>query len=396
MKEFVILMAYLTAMIALAIDAMLPALGIMATDLAVTHANDIQYVIAFIFIGMTIGQLIYGPISDAFGRKPSLFAGIAIFIVGCLISWAAQDLTTMLAGRFLQGLGVAGPRIITLAIVRDKFHGRQMASIMSMIMGTFIMIPAVAPAIGQGIIHLSDWRTIFLFYIANSLVAGTWAYFRLEETLPAEKRRPLNLSTLYSGFKEVISTRTTMGYTLCSGLVFGGLLSYLNSAQQIFHEIFQSGDMFAVYFGGLALAIGGAFFSNAALVGKYGMRPITLYALIAVIIAASLFLSYTLFINPINLTGFLIFAAISFFSLGLTFGNMGAMALEPMGHIAGLASAFMGAISTLISVSVGILIGQLYDGSVIPLVSGFLACSSAGLITMLITEKGIPHAHPDT
>ncbi len=394
MKEFIALMAFLTALIALSIDAMLPSLGVMAEDLGVTNPNHIQYVVGFIFIGMTIGQLFYGPLADAIGRKPTLFIGIGLFMIGSFISWLADDITVMLAGRFIQGLGVASPRIMTMAIVRDKYHGREMAQVMSLVMGVFIMVPAVAPSIGQVIIHVAGWRAIFLFYILCNVLAGVWAWIRLEETLAPENRRPFEVGTIWTGIKEIFRTRMTMGYTICSGIVFGALLGYLNSVQQIFHDIFKVGDMFAVYFGLLALAIGAAFFSNSALVRKHGMRKITSYALILVIAASALFMA-SLILSGANLLFFMLFAATAFFSLGLTFGNMGAMALEPMGHMAGLASAFMGAISTAISIVAGTIIGQFYDGSLYPLASGFLVLTVAGLLMMIWTERGFPHNHPE-
>jgi DHA1 family bicyclomycin/chloramphenicol resistance-like MFS transporter len=389
MKEFVLMMACMTALVALAIDAMLPALGVMATDLHVVRANDIQYVIAFIFIGLTIGQLICGPLSDAIGRKRTLFLGIGLFVCGSLISWQANTLEVMLLGRFIQGVGVSSPRIMAMAIVRDRFHGRAMASVMSMIMGVFLMIPAVAPAVGQAIIYAAGWHAIFLFYIVFALLVSAWAHFRLEETLAPAARVPFSLRNIWSGVREAATTRVTLGYTLCSGLVFGILLSYLHSAQQIFQEIFSVGDMFSFYFGLLALAIGAAFFSNSYLVKRHGMRKITFYALSAVVVMSVLYAGYSLFVPP-SLYVFVGFAALCFYCMGLTFGNMGAMALEPMGHIAGLAAAFMGSVSTAISVTLGIIFGQLYDGTVMPLVASFLVLSAAGYAMMLWTERGWP------
>lgn len=387
MKEFITLMAYLTALVALSIDAMLPALSIMGADLQVLRQNDIQYVIGFIFIGMTIGQIFYGPLADAIGRKPSLYTGLALFIAGSLISWGAHSLPMMLFGRFLQGLGVSAPRIVTMAIVRDKYHGREMAYVMSMVMGVFIMVPAIAPAIGQVIIHLWGWREIFLVYIAAALVGGIWAHTRLEETLAPVNRRKFNVGVIWRGINEAARTRVTLGYTICSGLAFGALLGYLNSSQQVFHEIFATGDRFAVYFGLLALAIGSAFFTSSALVRKYGMRRITRLSNYGMIVAAALFMPYVLFFEP-SLVAFMLFAAVSFFCLGLMFGNMNAMALEPMGHMAGLASAFIGSGSSAISLMLGTIIGQMYNTTLVPVAAGFLVLSVATLLAMRWAEKG--------
>jgi DHA1 family bicyclomycin/chloramphenicol resistance-like MFS transporter len=349
-------------------------------------------VIGTIFIGMTLGQLMYGPVSDRIGRKPALYIGLGLFIIGCLISWGATSLPVMLVGRFIQGIGVAGPRIVTVAIVRDRFQGRDMAYVMSMVMGVFILVPAVAPSIGQVIIHAFDWRMIFLFYILMTLMGLTWAHFRLKETLAPENRRALDWATFFSGIKEAARTRVTMGYTLCSGLAFGALLGYLNSSQQIFQDIFQAGDMFAIYFGMLALAIGAAFFSNSMLVRTYGMRAITKNSLYLFMASATFFLPYSIFMAP-SLVVFLVFAGVSFFALGLMFGNMNAMAMEPMGHMAGMAAAFIGAFSSAISAGIGTFIGQMYDGSVIPMAIGFFVLAYATYGMMFWAEKGHITAH---
>ncbi|MDX1974534.1 MAG: multidrug effflux MFS transporter [Rickettsiales bacterium] len=391
MKEFIILMASLTAMVALSIDAMLPALQIMGADLHVMRANDMQYVISFIFIGMAIGQVVYGPLADHLGRKPTLFIGLGLFIGGCLLSYMATSLPLMLLGRFIQGLGVASPRIMTMAIVRDKYEGREMARVMSMVMGVFIMVPAIAPSLGQVIMHLWGWRAIFMFYILAAVMAFLWAAVRLEETLTPKHHRPFNLRTILSGFKEAAMNRATMGYTACGGLIFGAMLGYLNSSQQIFQEIYQAGDMFAVYFGVLAVCIGAAFFCNSALVRRLGMRNITRHALHALVICSCIFLAYTL-IAPVPLLVFMLVMGVTFFCLGLMFGNMTALALEPMGHMAGLASAFNGAVSSVISLLLGMLIGQEFGGTLLPLAVGFVALSIATWLLMRWVEK--PTRHP--
>ncbi len=387
MKEFIVLMAYLTALVALSIDAMLPALGVMASDLHVERTNSIQLVVALLFAGMMVGQILYGPIADAIGRKRTLYIGIALFMLGSLISWHATSLPVMLLGRLIQGLGVASPRIVTMAVVRDKFHGRDMAYVMSMVMGVFIMVPAIAPTLGFAIIHSFGWRAIFLFYLIAAAVGTLWAMIRLKETLTPERRRPFSLKTIWSGVKEAATTRMTLGYTLCAGLTFGAMIGYLNSAQQIFEDLFQTGDRFALYFGLLALSIGAAFFSNSALVRRLGMRRITRAALILLVSNATLFFPYAYFGTP-SLLFFMLFAAVSFFCLGLSIGNMGAMALEPMGHMAGLASAFMGSASTAISLLLGTIIGQLYDGTLVALAGGFFSLSIAALLIMQWTERG--------
>ena len=394
MKEFVVLMAFLMALIALSIDAILPALGFISEDLSITRANDVQYVVSSVFLGMALGTIIYGPLSDAWGRKPALLTGLILFTIGGVIAYLADNLTVMLIGRFIQGLGAGSPRVLTSAIVRDKFHGRQMASMMSMIMGVFILVPALAPTIGQAIMYISDWHGIFILYICAGLLAIFWQHFRLEETLPTERRRPLQIAKLLAGFKEAATTRVTFGYTICSGVIFASLICYITSAQQIFHEIFEVGDMFAIYFGAIALAIGAAFFTNAKLVERFGMRKITAAALLCASIGAGILFIHTMLAPP-SLLVFMLCASIIFFCLGLTFGNMNAMAMEPMGHIAGLASAFLGAVSSVISLTLGSTLGQMYDGTLIPLASGFFIFGLISLLVMFWTEKGIPREQPE-
>ncbi|MGE3714418.1 MAG: multidrug effflux MFS transporter [Alphaproteobacteria bacterium] len=387
MKEFIVLMACLNALVALSIDAMLPALSIMAADLQVERENDIQYVIGMIFGGMAIGQIFYGPVADAIGRKRTVLIGLAIYIIGTVISWGASSLPIMLAGRFLQGLGVSAPRIVSMAIIRDRYHGRDMAYIMSLVMGVFIMVPAIAPALGQAVLHVASWREIFLMYIAVSLSCVTWFMLRMPETLAPENRRLFKLPVILSGLKEVMHTRLTLGYTISSGLVFGGLLGYLNSSLQIFHGIFATGDMFAVYFGILALCIGAAFFSNSALVRRHGMRKLTRMALSGLTVASIIFMSATLTGHATLLT-FMLFMGVAFFAMGLTFGNMNAMAMEPMGHMAGMAAGFIGAVSSVVSLGLGAVIGQMYDGTLLPIATGFVILAPASLALMRWTEKG--------
>jgi len=253
------------------------------------------------------------------------------------------------------------------------------------------MVPAIAPTLGQGIIHLFDWRAIFLFYILVSCGCCLWFYLRMEETLAPENRRPFNLKQIFSGYKEAAMNRMTRGYMICCGVAFGGILGYLTSAQQIFHEIFNAGDKFALYFGILALAIGAAFFSNSALVKRHGMRKITRISICVFMFASLVFMAHTLLAAP-SLLVFMLFMSVSFFCLGLMFGNMNAMALEPMGHMAGLASAFIGAGSSAVSLMLGSAIGQMYNGTLLPLAAGFLVLSCATYLVMSWTERKNPGA----
>jgi DHA1 family bicyclomycin/chloramphenicol resistance-like MFS transporter len=382
--EFTILMALLMSIVAISIDALLPALGIIGESFGITHPNQVQYVIGFLFLGMAVGELICGPLSDALGRKRILYGSIVLYLAGSVISFMAGSFEILLAGRLLQGIGVAGPYVSTMSVVRDKYEGREMARVMSLVMMIFIMVPALAPALGQGILYIADWRYIFLLYIVYSITIIVWISFRLEETLPPEKRIPFRASSMLHGFREVLTNRITTAYILCMSLIFGGLIGYLNSAQQIFQVQFGTGEAFTLYFGGLALVLGIASLLNSRIVEKMGMRYLCKRSIIAMIISSILFLIVHQVVE-IQLWMFLIYAAIIYFSMGLLFGNLNALAMEPMGHIAGIAAAVIGFVSSLISMACGTVIGQMYDGTLVPLTSGILilACLSAVIMRMV-------------
>ncbi|HPQ96032.1 MAG TPA: MFS transporter [Thiolinea sp.] len=230
LTEFIVIIALLSSFVALSIDAMLPALPEIGQALGVTDENQPQLILSVLFLGMALGQLVIGPLSDSMGRKPLIYIGLTIFIIGCILSWQAENFTTMLVGRFLQGLGAASPRTITMALVRDCYSGRSMARIMSFSMLVFIMVPALAPGIGQVIIHLAGWRSIFLVFILLGILVVAWFGLRIPETLPPEKRTPLRLKRQLAAIRQVLTHRYTMGYTFSTGMIFGAFLGYLNSA----------------------------------------------------------------------------------------------------------------------------------------------------------------------
>lgn len=385
-REFTVLMALLMSIVAISIDALLPALGIIGQDLRLENQNHAQYLIGMIFAGMAIGQLVCGPLSDALGRKKVLYSGIALYLAGSVICYLASDLTGLLVGRFIQGLGVAGPYVSTMSIVRDKYAGRDMARVMSLILMIFITVPAIAPSLGQGILFLFTWREIFLLYIGYAVLVGGWLFLRLEETLPPERRVPVTLQALAHGFREVVTTRTTLFYMICTGICFGSFIGYLNSSQQIFQDQFGTGGMFTVYFGLLALILGAASLLNSRLVARLGMRFICLRSVAGIVAASALFLAVNLTVE-VTLWMFLAYAAALFFAFGLMIGNLNAMAMEPMGHIAGMASAIIGSVSSVLSLTLGALIGQLYDGTLVPLTAGFLVLGALSWFFMLMADS---------
>lgn len=379
-------MALLMSVVAISIDALLPALGMIATDLQLANPNHAQYIIGALFIGMAFGQLVCGPFSDALGRKKVLYIGILLYLAGSVICFAAQDFYLILAGRFVQGLGVSAPYVSAISVVRDKYSGRAMARVMSVVMMIFIMVPAIAPSLGQAIVLYTSWRSVFVLYILYAIIVAGWIFLRLEETLPPEKRIPFHVKNIVGGFLQVFRNRLTMCYTLCMGLCFGSFIGYLNSSQQIFQVQFATGKMFTVYFGLLALILGFASLMNARFVERLGMHYICIWSFVCIIFSSVVFLGINLIVD-VQLWMFLIYAALLFFSFGLIFGNVNALAMEPMGHIAGIASAIIGSLSSVISITLGAIIGQLYNGTLIPVVTGFTVLGIIALAIMIYTKK---------
>lgn len=386
-REFIVLVALMMSMTALSIDAILPAFDHIRADILMHNPNQAQLLISLLFAGLGLGQLVSGPLSDAMGRKKILYAGLVLFTLGTGLCVIAQDLTMLLIGRFIQGLGVSGPYICAISIVRDKFSGRQMAKIMSVVMMIFITVPALAPTVGQGIMLIADWRAIFIFYLLYAAIVGGWIFFRLEETLPPENRIPFSVKGISDGFKTVVRHRLTAGYTLAMGLFFGCFLGYINSSQQIFQDLYGTGTLFTLYFGGLAMILGFSSFFNSRFVERLGMHYISRRAIIVIISSSLMFFLLQLFVAP-SLWIFVIYASVLFFSFGLVFGNLNAIAMEPMGHVAGIAAAVIGATSSLISMSLGTFIGQAYDHSVMPITLGFMIVPTLGLLVTLWADGG--------
>lgn len=386
--EFVARVALMMSLVALSIDAMLPALPAIGAELGVRRPNDAQLVIAALFLGLALAQMVYGPLSDSIGRKPAIYLGFAIFICGCVVSILAAGLEVMLLGRFLQGIGAAGPRIVTMALVRDRYSGRAMARMMSLAMSVFIMVPVLAPAIGQGILLVAHWRAIFLMLLAVALLALAWFALRQEETLPPGRRKPFAARAILAGVRETCGHRAAFGYTMMAGLTFGSFVGYLISAPQIFLQQYHTGGgSFALYFGMLAAFIGAASLVNARLVMAWGMHLLCRIALITICGLSLAFFCWAWAVaGQPPLWALMVYLGVTFFCVGILFGNFNAMALEPFGHIAGVASAVVGSLTTFISLGLGTLIGQSFDGTVLPLVGGFAGLAIAALAMMRWAE----------
>lgn len=359
--EFIILNACLMSMVAMCIDAVLPALGQISSDFQLANPNDRQWVIGAMFLGLTLGQFFYGPLADRYGRRRTLFGGIGLFVVGSVLCWMADTFEALMFGRFLQGIGVAGPRIVSIAMIRDRFKGVEMAQVSSLVMTIFIAVPVFAPMVGQLFLWFGDWRDMFLGYILWGAAMVIWVGARQPESLP--QVRPLNPTAIGRTLLEVVSHHSAMLFTLAVGFVFGALVGFLVASQQIYQDYFNVGDAFAFYFGAGALSVGCASFANNFLVKRFGMRAIVHYATLLGSVWALLFAGLNL-IYPLSLMVFVLVLFPLFFAMGLCFGNLNALAMEPMGHLAGTASALTGTLSSLVSVLLGSYIGNLYGGDI--------------------------------
>jgi len=386
--EFVVLTALLMSLVALAIDMILPALPALVIEFSLRDNNQAQYVISAVFLGMVAGKLLFGPLSDAWGRKPAIYLGLLLYIGGAVICYFARDFSIFILGRVVQGVGVAAPRVVSVALVRDQFEGREMARIMSFIMMVFILVPAIAPALGQGILMLFGWRMILGVFILTGVGSLLWFALRQPETLLPEKRRPLAFSTLISAVREVVSHPASLGYSVAIGFVFAGFIGYLVSSQQIFDRIYDRGAQFPTYFGALALVIGSASIINARYVVRYGMRSLSVWALRGIVVCSVIAIVAELASSePLSFRLFIVFCLLAFFCIGILFGNLNALAMEPLGHIAGTGSAVVGAGSTIISVVLGSLIGQSINTDVLPMLLGFLLMSLLTLVTFSWVDK---------
>lgn len=387
--EFIVLVALLNAMVAMSIDTMLPAIGDIARELGATDPNSRQFIITVFFAGLTLGTLLYGPWSDSIGRKPAIFAGLVLYCLGALLCLLAHSLPMLLLGRFVQGFGAAAPRIVSIAMVRDGNAGAAMARVMSFVMMVFMLVPILAPSVGQLVLLAASWRVIFLGFLAVGIIAGLWVWLRQPETLPRERRTPLSPSALVSAAIEVMKNPVTVGYTFAVGSIFGSFICYLGTSQQLFAEQYGQGKYFALWFGAFAVGIAFAMMFNARLVMRYGMRNLSKWALRVSIVLSVLFLAAALIFAghpPLWIVAVYFFC--NFFCSGMLFGNYNAIALEPMGRIAGMAAALSGALSSLFAIIAGSLFGQLYSGTVTPIAAAF---ASLGLLAFVLTEWAERH-----
>ena len=397
--EFVALVAFMMGLTAFAVDNVLPAFPALGRTFAVSDPNRLQLLVYVYMIGFGLTHLVYGPASDIFGRRPAFLAGLAVFLLGCVAAAFAPNFETLLAARCLQGCGAASGRVVAVAIVRDRFVGREMARVMSLTMMVFITVPVFAPAIGSLLLIVGDWHAIFVSMVVLGIALGTWFVRRMPETLRAENRQPFSGASIASGFKATATCRAAFGYSTAFGLMFGGIMAYVGSAQQIFAEdVYHLGGLFPLAFGGVALMMGLAALVNSRLVRRFGMHRISHVSMLCYLALSVAQCAFAFGFGgrpPLWIFGGIL--GLSQFFSSLSMPNFNALAMEPLGRIAGTASSLIGFYTTLVGAVCGAFVGQHYDGTVVPLALGYVAFSIAVVLVVLATERGrlFTQTHPE-
>jgi DHA1 family bicyclomycin/chloramphenicol resistance-like MFS transporter len=384
--EFVALIALAMAVNALAIDTMLPALSEIGAALGAANDNQAQLIITSYLIGFGFAQIFYGPLADRYGRRPVLIISLAFYALFGAAAAFATTLDQMLAARFLQGVAAAASRVLAVSIVRDCYSGRRMARVMSLTFIVFLAVPVVAPSIGQAIVLIAPWPWIFGLLALFGGGVAIWAALRMPETLPADARRPISVAAILSAFRIVLTSRMSIGYTIASTFVLGGLFGFINSAQQVFVDVLGLGIYFPLAFAAIAGCIAASSLLNARIVERLGMRRVSHSALIGYTAIATLHAAIAL-ADLETAALFLLLQSAMMFCFGLTVGNFNAMAMEPVGHVAGTASSIQGFITTLGGALLGFWVGQHFDGTLVPLTLGYAILGFAAIAAVLATER---------
>jgi DHA1 family bicyclomycin/chloramphenicol resistance-like MFS transporter len=378
LREFVALMAALMASNALAIDSMLPALPQIGDALGVSEDNRRQLVITTYLFGFGIAQLVYGPLSDRYGRKWLLAGSLALYGVLGLSAAFAPSFTILLALRFLQGVAAAATRVLVVSVVRDLYSGSGMARIMSITMIVFMIVPVVAPTLGQGVLAVATWRYVFILLGVYGAALAFWVVLRLPETLPAERRRPLSLRSIGEAVGFTLRIRQSIGNTVAQTLLMGALFAFINSIQQIVFDVFERPELIGLVFAAVAAPMTISSYANSKLVMRFGSRRLLLVALSCFTAVALIHLAAAASLGE-GLWMFVALQAATMVFFGMIGANAGALAMEPLGHVAGTASSVQGAITTVGGALIGFAIGQNFNGTTIPFLLGFTFCGSLAL-----------------
>lgn len=376
--EFILSVALLMALVSSTINMLLPAFQEITDDFQLED-NRVHLSISLLYLGLGISQLFYGVLSDAIGRKPTIYAGLFLFILGCMFSYLSNSLNTLIAGQVLQGIGLGAPRVMAMAIVRDKFEGDKMAQAMSFIMVIYVLTPTISPILGKAIILATSWKMLFIIYF----VFGTFIFllfkYRMPETLEVKNRNKFTLKHISEDAIEALKNKKTLCYIIILGLYSSVFIAYLNLSQAIFEFQYHLEEQYPYYFAFLALSIGLASFINGKIVTRLGMKRLTKTAIICSLLSVVPFLIIN-YIVGVPFWVFIVFMFIQLFNYGLLIGNLSALAMQPLGHIAGLGASAVGALSTLISVPLSIAIGDFYNNSTLPIALGFFVAGTLSLI----------------
>ena len=386
--EFIILISMLMALTALSIDAMLPANPQIAAQFGLSKPEELQLIVNMYFLGFALSQLFYGPLADRFGRKPILLIGLGIFICASAFAVFAASFQALIIARFFQGMGSGAPRVIPTSIIRDLTHGREMAKLISLTMMVFIIVPILAPALGELILLAASWQWIFVMLTMIAIVLGVWLTIRLPETLIDADRQSLNLTSIYTNFKTVMTHPITMGHTLALSFIFGAFNIYLSASQPIFDQYYQLGDQFALIFAFIAIFLGLASYLNSKLVVKMGMRNLSQIGLVSFVGLSIVFVLVCWIFKGLP-PDYLFIGLMAglLFLVGLIFPNQHALAMEPMGKLAGTAASVIGCISTAIGVLLGTVVGFWLHGSLMPMAIAFFIYGSTSLCIASVTNK---------
>lgn len=383
--ELVGFIAACMALNALSIDIMLPALPDLTADFVLQDPNRSQGVIAIYLVGMGLSQLFYGPLSDRFGRRPVLIGGLALLSLAGILSAFTQSFSTLLAARFLQGVGAGAPRVVAFSLARDTYSGPQLGRVLSLAVMLFMAVPILAPSLGQLILLVAPWRWVFGALVLGGSGMLAWTLLRLQETLPVNRRRSISPAAVLESFLITMTTRTAVGYTLALGLVMGAMMGFIISAQRIFMDIFGTGGSFTLLFALIALAMSVAAFTNSRLVMRFGMRRLVIIGLSALIALNTAHLALV-WLATESLAVFVLMQAGSMFMFGFLGANLNTLAIEPLGHVAGTGSSAIGFFTTVSGALLGFSIGQLFNGSVVPLTLAYVVLGLAALTIVMLTE----------
>jgi DHA1 family bicyclomycin/chloramphenicol resistance-like MFS transporter len=333
---------------------------------------------------MAIGTLIVGPLSDSYGRKPIIYGGAFIYILTSVVCVVSQSLELILVARFLQGVGASAPRVVAQALVRDFYKGREMARISSFIMIVFALVPAVAPLLGSFVMFAYDWRAIFFMFIAFVAISTIWMGLRINETITEENRVKFNLRNLVSAFREVLSHPLILSAVITLVFAYSILFVGIFLIQPVFERVFGRPESFPYWFAAIALLAASSSYVNARLVRRLGMRMLTNIAFrtqVGLSIAILLVFGLGYFDGEFGFFCFLFWMFSIFFQAGLTMGNLTALAMEPVGHIAGTAASLISAIATIGSVFLAAIVGQFFDGTPIAMIVGITLFASFGAVS---------------